>query len=76
MYKKIDFDMFDKEADRVYRGGSWVSAAGDARAAGRVRLSPGFRYYSLGFRLCRDLFCEPAESAPTPTPRNQDAQES
>jgi hypothetical protein len=75
MYKKTDFDMFDKEADRVARGGSWSYTAGSARAANRYRSNPGRRGY-LGFRLCRDLFCEPAESAPTPTPRNQDAQES
>jgi hypothetical protein len=76
MYKKTDFDMFDKEADRVGRGGSWDFSADRARAANLYGLRPGYRLNYLGFRLCRDLFCEPAESAPTPTPRNQDAQES
>ena len=76
MYKKIDSDMFDKEARRVGRGGSWRSSAVLARAAYRFRRSPGDRDNLLGFRLCRDVFCEPAESTPTPTPRNEDAQKS
>ena len=76
MFKKIDSDMFDKEADRVDRGGAWSLAAVSARAAFRYGNYPGDRYTSLGFRLCRDLFCEPAESTPTTTPRNEDAQES
>ena len=76
MYKKIDSDMFDKEARQVRRGGSWNDTADDARAAYRDWVYPGDRFNPLGFRLCRDVFCEPAESTPTPTPRNEDAQES
>jgi len=55
---------FDKEAIRVFRGGSWYNAAGGARAAFRNRVNPGDRGSGLGFRLCRSLFCEPAD---TPT---------
>ena len=44
----------DAEADRVYRGGSWRSTAGNARAALRFRRDPGFRNYSIGFRLVLD----------------------
>ena len=74
----MDASKFDKEAVRVYRGGSWYSTAGDARAADRYGVSPGYRFSFLGFRLClcRDLFYAPAESVPTLTPRNEDAQES
>ena len=38
-------------SDRVYRGGSWYSYAGDCRSAYRIRIDPGFRFYNLGFRL-------------------------
>jgi formylglycine-generating enzyme required for sulfatase activity len=38
-------------AYRVRRGGSWGNAARNARAAFRLRSSPGFRDYDLGFRL-------------------------
>jgi hypothetical protein len=72
----MDASKFDKEAGRVDRGGSWYGAADGARAAYRIRNFPGVRFNILGFRLCRDVFCEPAESTPTPTPRNEDAQES
>ena len=36
---------------RVYRGGSWDDDAGYCRSSGRGRYNPGFRYYSMGFRL-------------------------
>jgi formylglycine-generating enzyme required for sulfatase activity len=36
---------------RVYRGGSWGSAAGGCRSAFRFRFVPSFRSYDLGFRL-------------------------
>ena len=39
---------------RVVRGGSWFDDAHDARSAYRIRISPGFRYDSLGFRFARD----------------------
>jgi formylglycine-generating enzyme required for sulfatase activity len=35
---------------RVYRGGSWGGLAARCRAAYRLRYSPDFRYYYLGFR--------------------------
>jgi formylglycine-generating enzyme required for sulfatase activity/serine/threonine protein kinase len=40
---------------RVYRGGSWGSAADIARAAYRGRISPGGRYDFLGVRLSRTI---------------------
>jgi formylglycine-generating enzyme required for sulfatase activity len=54
---------FDKEADRVGRGGSWNYTALSARAAYRRRYNPGNRGNFLGFRLCRDVFCEPVRAA-------------
>ncbi len=39
--------------DRVVRGGSWVYAAGDARASSRSGNSPEDRDYDLGFRVAR-----------------------
>ena len=74
MYKKIDFDMFDRDALRVARGGSWYSTAGSARAANRVRLNPGDRSSNLGFRLCRDL--SNSQEAETPATGSEHAQES
>jgi formylglycine-generating enzyme required for sulfatase activity len=38
---------------RVFRGGSFGNAAGDARPASRSRSSPGFRNAVLGFRPAR-----------------------
>ena len=38
-------------AFRVYRGGSWRSNARYCRSANRVRIEPGFRFNSLGFRV-------------------------
>jgi len=38
---------------RVYRGGSWSSNAWWTRAANRLRVAPGRRYFNLGFRLVR-----------------------
>ena len=54
MYKKIDFDMFDKEADRVFRGGSCYYTAFYARAANRGGIIPGDRGGDLGLRLAFD----------------------
>ena len=74
MYKKIDFDMFDRDSHRVFRGGSWYNAAGYARAAGRSGSIPGVRGGYLGFRLCRDLFN--SQEAETPATGSEHAQES
>ena len=74
MYKKIDFDMFDRDSHRVYRGGSWNYAAVYARAANRYGSYPGIRVNFLGFRLCRDLFN--SQEAETPATGSEHAQES
>ena len=74
MYKKIDFDMFDRDSHRVYRGGSWSSTADYARAAFRFSRDPGSRNSALGFRLCRDLFN--SQEAETPATGGEHAQES
>jgi len=42
-------------SDRVLRGGSWRSGAGNCRSAGRSRGAPVNRYYFLGFRLAFSL---------------------
>jgi formylglycine-generating enzyme required for sulfatase activity len=42
----------DSSGDRrMLRGGSWLGDPELARAAGRVRLDPGLRDRSLGFRV-------------------------
>jgi len=38
-------------SDRVLRGGSWFSNAGNCRSAVRGNDTPGYRDYSVGFRL-------------------------
>ena len=38
---------------RVLRGGSWLSPAGDCRAASRSHAHPAFRGSHVGFRLVR-----------------------
>ena len=38
---------------RVFRGGSWLSDAGSARAPDRYYVHPDFRFNFLGFRLLR-----------------------
>ena len=45
----------DEGPFRVYRGGSWLNAAGLARAASRDRFYPGDRTGSLGLRLSRTI---------------------
>ena len=40
-------------SDRVYRGGSWINDALNARVADRGSVQPGFRYAGQGFRLAR-----------------------
>jgi formylglycine-generating enzyme required for sulfatase activity len=40
-------------ANRVYRGGGWISFPRYGRCSIRVRLVPGYRYDYLGFRLAR-----------------------
>ncbi|MFZ4767897.1 MAG: formylglycine-generating enzyme family protein, partial [Roseimicrobium sp.] len=39
-------------SDRVYRGGIWAYVPAFCRAASRYWYVPGFRGYSLGFRVC------------------------
>ena len=39
-------------SSRVIRGGSWDSAAEGCRSAYRFWLSPGFRFFNIGFRVC------------------------
>ena len=49
-------DKYDNEHDwRVLRGGSWLNVARFGRAAIRVRGVPGWRFFSIGFRLARTL---------------------
>ena len=50
----LGFRLVHDNTYRVYRGGSWDDAAGDARAASRCGYDPGFRYDGLGLRLCVD----------------------
>jgi formylglycine-generating enzyme required for sulfatase activity len=40
-------------SNRVYRGGSWSDEPTYARVAYRIRLTPGYAYDYLGFRLAR-----------------------
>jgi formylglycine-generating enzyme required for sulfatase activity len=40
---------------RVIRGGGWGSFGWDCRAANRIRLVPGYRYFNLGYRLARSV---------------------
>ncbi len=40
-------------SQRVVRGGSWSSVAGNARVANRGRAAPGYRVSNVGFRLAR-----------------------
>ncbi|HAO19422.1 MAG TPA: hypothetical protein DCQ37_02340 [Desulfobacteraceae bacterium] len=39
-------------SDRVLRGGGWGSFARGCRAASRNNITPGVRFYYIGFRLC------------------------
>jgi formylglycine-generating enzyme required for sulfatase activity len=38
---------------RVFRGGSWDNKPASVRGGNRLRISPGYRYNDLGFRLAR-----------------------
>jgi formylglycine-generating enzyme required for sulfatase activity len=40
---------------RVFRGGSWLSPAGNLRAANRFGNTPSFRFEPLGFRPARSI---------------------
>ena len=46
----------DRGAPRVVRGGSWSNWPGNARSAGRSRVTPSLTVTNLGFRL---LLCPP-----------------
>lgn len=48
----------DSGADRVVRGGSWVSLARNCRVSDRGRYGPGFHDGALGFRLSLPQFSE------------------
>ena len=48
-----DFTGASSGSDRVNRGGSWGSIAGDCRSAGRSWGRPSYRIIDLGFRLAR-----------------------
>ena len=50
----VGFRLVCDEAHRVNRGGSWLSTAGGARAAGRGRSYPGGRFDLLGLRVVKD----------------------
>ena len=41
--------------ERVLRGGSWYNSPAFLRSASRIRVIPGGRINSIGFRLARDL---------------------
>jgi formylglycine-generating enzyme required for sulfatase activity len=56
-------------SDRVFRGGSWVSDAGDVRAAFRLAAPPEGRYDDVGFRFARGQEPSPeAGAGPLPNP--------
>jgi formylglycine-generating enzyme required for sulfatase activity len=46
----------DKSVTRVVRGGCFIYAARDLRAAGRDGFVPRFRYVLVGFRSAREVF--------------------
>ena len=48
-----NYDAKPQGPPRVHRGGSWNADARSGRAACRFHGVPGFRWYSLGFRLAR-----------------------
>lgn len=50
----LTFSIKHDSEGRVNRGGSWINAAGYARAEYRSRDFPGLRDYLLGIRLVRD----------------------
>ena len=44
-----------EERSRVLRGGSWLSAGNECRAAARFRAPPVLRRSEFGFRVARSL---------------------
>ena len=74
MYKKIDFDMFDRDALRVARGGTWGSIDRDARGSRPCNYRVNYTNFYLGIRLCRDL--STSQEAETPATGSEHAQES
>ncbi len=51
----IKTPMRNRGSDRVSRGGSWYGDASRCRSADRDFLSPGYKYYNLGYRLSKQL---------------------
>ena len=41
----------DKEANRLLRGGSWYNGPGNCRSAYRSYVTPGGRFFNVGFRV-------------------------
>gem|GEM_PF-3189452 len=52
---ETDYTGPDTGSDRVIRDGSWDIGALLCRSAGRGYLTPGFRFFPLGFRLARSV---------------------
>ena len=50
-----DGSAWENGSKRVLRGGSWGYDAEFGRATARFKFSPGYRYFSYGFRLVRVL---------------------
>ncbi|MCM8663059.1 SUMF1/EgtB/PvdO family nonheme iron enzyme [Accumulibacter sp.] len=57
----------DQNVSRVLRGGSWLSAPGDCRAALRYDFAPDGRSGGLGFRVCCGAPIEPLTAVPLDT---------
>ena len=49
------FTNCSSDSRRVLRGGSWFDSPGSLRLAGRYRINPANRDFSIGFRLARTL---------------------
>lgn len=63
MVTAFDEGESEKDAVRVFRGGSWLNSARDCRAASRIWGRPAYRDRGQGFRVC--LFFGPVPSHET-----------